>query len=80
MATAKTNKELRLYYEEKEEIESSGKKFNSTATKEKQRAVTNEWRRVRNYLEAYKEATEKDIITLQSTLKDTLKEHGHHTE
>ena len=80
VAVAKTNKELRLYYEEKEQIESEGKKFNSTATKEKQRAVTNEWRRVKNYLEAYKEAAEKDIITLQSMLKDTNREQGHHTE
>ena len=80
VATAKRNKELRLYYEEKEGIEGEGKKFNSSATKEKVMAQTNEWRRVRNYLEAYKDAVEKDIITLQSMLKDTLKEGTHHTE
>ena len=80
VATAKRNKELRLYYEEKEGIEGEGKKFNSSATKEKVMAQTNEWRRVRNYLEAYKDAVEKDIITLQSMLKDTNRELGHHTE
>jgi len=80
VATAKRNKELARYYEEKEEIETSGKKFNSSATKEKVMAETNEWRRIRNYLEAYKDAVEKDIITLQSMLKDTLKEGTHHTE
>ena len=80
VATAKRNKELRRYYEEKEQIESEGKKFNSTATKEKAMAETNEWRRIRNYLNAYKEAAEKDIITLQSMLKDTNKEQTHHTE
>ena len=80
VATAKRNKELRLYYEAKEQIESEGKKFNSSATKEKAMAETCEWRRVRNYLEAYKDSVEKDIITLQSMLKDTLKEGTHHTE
>lgn len=80
VSTAKRNKELRLYYEEKEQIESESKKFNSSASKEKASAQTSELRRVRNYLEAYKEATEKDIITLQSMLKDTNREQGHHTE
>ena len=80
VATAKRNKELTSYYEEKEQLESESKKFNASATKEKVMAQTNEWRRVRNYLEAYKEATEKDIITLQSMLKDTNREQGHHTE
>lgn len=80
VATAKRNKELTSYYEEKEQIESEGKKFNSSATKEKVMAQTNEWRRVRNYLEAYKDAVEKDIITLQSMLKDTNRENYTHTE
>jgi predicted transposase YbfD/YdcC len=77
--TAKENIELKFYYEEKSNC-TSDVKFNATATKEKGRALTNEYRRVRNYLAAYKEDAQQHIIVLQSSLKDIRTEKGSHAE
>jgi len=80
--SAKENMELKFYYEEKGKYEDKGSdvKFNATATKEKGRALTNEYRKVRNYLQAYKEAAQQNIIVLQSLLKDIRAEKGSHAE
>jgi hypothetical protein len=77
--TAKTNIELKFYYDEKDKC-NSDVKFNATATKEKGRAITNEYRKVRNYLQAYKEDAQQHIIVLQSSLKDIRTEKGSHAE
>ena len=75
--TAKTNTELRHYYGKKFNYTKNnpGKKFTATAEKEEARAKVLEYRRVRNYIGAYVETTEKNITILQSLKKNTQIEH-----
>lgn len=67
--TTKTNKELSHYYETKQKIEKSGEKFNVSATEKEASALTIDERRLRNLVEAYMVAAEKNIISSQSILK-----------
>lgn len=69
--TVKTNRELSYFQMKKDENErdDSSSKFNATATEKEARATTNDLRRVRNWVEAYLEVADKNIITGQSLLK-----------
>jgi len=65
----KENKEVRAYNALRVEIENAGSKFVSAqADKQASGAVAN-YRRIRNIVEGYVNATEKAISTLQSVLK-----------
>jgi len=73
--TAKTNTQLDYYFKVKNthDTKKDGK-FNSTATKEEARALVQNYRRIRNYLQAYVESASQDISTLQSLKKKTEQE------
>lgn len=75
--SAKSNTELKYYFNKKFNYAKNnpGKKFSASAEKEEARAQVLEFRRVRNYLLAYVEITEKNITILQSLKKDIQVEH-----
>lgn len=82
LETTKTNKELAFFHEKKEENDKTAdaKKFSATATEKEARATTAELRRVRNWVEAYMEVAEKNIVTAQSLLKRFEKPEGYMSE
>jgi len=71
------NREVRYYNQLKIEAESEGKKFVSGQADREASLHVAEYRRIRNILLAYKESSDKRIITLQSILKDINKEYNH---
>ena len=83
--TQKKNREIRKYNELKCEFEKTppldekGKpqKFVSASTDKEASDYVAEYRRIRNIIQGYKEAVEKDISVLQSVLKDENKEYNH---
>ncbi len=76
--TAKTNTELKHYYDKKFNYTKNnpGKKFTATAEKEEARAKVLEYRRVRNYIGAYVDVADKNITILQSLKKNIQTEHS----
>jgi hypothetical protein len=72
--TEKRNREVRYYNKLKIDTENEGKKFVSAVGEKEASGHVAGYRRVRNIIEGYKEASEKDISTLQSILKDLDRE------
>jgi hypothetical protein len=74
--TEKKNREVKYYNKLRIDTENLGKKFvSSVGDKEASGAVAN-YRRIRNYVVAYRNDCEKAISTLQSILKQIQKEMG----
>lgn len=67
--TYKTNLEKLHFYEQKINIEKSGGKFNASATEGEASALTANLRRIRNMVDSYRAACDKNISTAQSHLK-----------
>ena len=67
--TEKENKEVRAYNALRIEIENAGGKFVSAQADKQASGAVGNYRRIRNILEGYVNATEKAISTLQSILK-----------
>jgi len=72
--TEKKNREVRHYNQLKIDTENLGKKFVSAVGEKEASAHVASYRRIRNIIEGYKEAAEKDISSLQSMLKDMTRE------
>jgi hypothetical protein len=72
--TEKKNKEIREYDRLRIEAGKSGKKFVSASSEKQASASVTSYRRVRNIIEAYLEASNKAISTLQSILKWLVEE------
>ena len=72
------NREVRYYQEKKMLAEEGGIKFVSGQAEKEASAFVAEYRRIRNLVQAYKESADKRIITLQSILKDILREQKSH--
>jgi hypothetical protein len=72
--TEMRNREIRKYNEIRMNTESMNKKFVSASADQEASESVNAYRRVRNYVTAYRDDCEKGIITLQSILKQTTKE------
>jgi hypothetical protein len=65
----KTNREEREYNRLRIEIENAGNKFVSAQADKQASAFVGPYRRIRNLIEGYVNAAEKQISTLQSVLK-----------
>jgi len=72
--TEKKNREVRKYNQIRIDKENASEKFTSASAEKEASAHVGEYRRIRNIIEAYKEACEKDISSLQSILKDLIRE------
>ena len=73
--TEKINREVRFYNKLKIETENLGdKKFISASADKEASAHVANYRRIRNYIDAYRNDCEKGISTLQSILKQIQKE------
>jgi len=69
VGTEKKNREVRYYNKIRMDMENAGKKFVSTVGEKQASEHVAEYRRVRNYIQAYRESCEKAISSLQSILK-----------
>ena len=67
--TQKKNREIRCYDQLRIDTENEGKKFVNASAEKQASVVVSDYRRVRNVIQAYVDAGEKAISTLQSTLK-----------
>lgn len=67
--TIKSTEELRVYTRRKEEIEMTDAKFTSAAVEREASLAVASYRRIRNIFEAYLEASERGIQSVQSVLK-----------
>jgi len=72
--TEKKNREVRKYNEIRIDKENAGAKFTSASAEKEASAYVGDYRRIRNIIEAYVEACAKDIGSLQSILKDLVRE------
>ncbi len=67
--TEKENREMRFFVERKIEVEKKGEKFVATAADKEASLHVANYRRIRNILEGYIEASKMVIMTCQSILK-----------
>ena len=74
------NREVRYYGAKVIEAEANGTKFADGKTRQEASLHVAEYRRIRNIVQAYKESADKRIVTLQSILKDILKERNNPIE
>jgi len=65
----KKNREIRKYDQLRIKTEEDGKKFVSISAENEASLYVANYRRIRNYIQAYTDACEKAISTLQSILK-----------
>ncbi len=73
----KRNREVRHKESIRAETENAGNKYVDSKAQTQASAHVAEYRRVRNIIEAYTEACDKHIITLQSILKDLGRDVTH---
>jgi len=73
--TEKRNREVRKKESIRAETENAGNKYVDSKANTQATAYVASYRRVRNIIEAYTEACDKHIITLQSILKDLAKDY-----
>jgi len=71
----KSNREVRYYDKTRIEIENVGGKFTSASVEKQASAYVANYRRIRNILEAYVNASEKAISSLQSLIKMMTEEY-----
>ena len=71
----KKNREIRFKEQIRIDTENAGKKYTDTKASTQASAHVAEYRRIRNIILAYTEASDKHIITLQSILKDIGKDY-----
>jgi len=72
--TEKKNRQVRYFNKLRIEKENNNKKFVATVGEKESSEHVAEYRRIRNIILGYKEACEKDIMSLQSILKDLDRE------
>lgn len=75
--TEKRNREVRHKESIRVETENAGNKYTDSKATTQASAYIAEYRRVRNIIEAYTEACDRHIGTLQSILKDVGKDFNH---
>ena len=73
----KKNREVRYKEQIRMDTENAGGKYTDTKAQTQASAYIAEYRRIRNIIQAYTEACDKHIITLQSILKDINKDYNH---
>ena len=78
--TEKRNREIRFKEQIRMDTENAGNKYTDSKASTQASAHVTEYRRIRNIILAYTEATEKHIVTLQSILKDIGKDYKHPQE
>ncbi len=78
--TEKRNREIRYKEQIRMDTENAGNKYTDSKASTQASAHVTEYRRIRNIILAYTEATEKHIVTLQSILKDIGKDYKHPQE
>ena len=74
------NRDVRYWNELKIKAEAEGEKFTDSKAKQEASLHVAEYRRIRNIVLAYESACSRRITTLQSILKDTLKERNNPIE
>ena len=70
----KKNREVRFYNELKINTENESKKFVATSADKEASAHVAIYRRIRNIIQGYKEAAEKQISSMQTLIKDLIRE------
>jgi len=75
--TEKRNREARHKESIRADTENAGNKYVDSKAQTQSSAYVAEYRRVRNIIEAYVEACDKHIGTLQSILKDVGRDYNH---
>ena len=73
--TEKRNREIKFKEQIRFDTEEAGNKYTDSKASTQASAHVAEYRRVRNIIQAYTEACDKHIITLQSILKDIGKDY-----
>jgi len=71
----KSNREVRYYDKTRIELENAGEKFTSASVEKQASAHVANYRRVRNVIEAYVDASEKGISSMQSLIKMMTEEY-----